>query len=63
MSDILFDPEICRNIMVDIRYVMWVVDRYAGATHLIEELTLVRNPKERPEMDAVPELNTQLEQD
>ena len=42
---------------------MWVVDRYAGATHLIEELTLVRNPKERPEMDAVPELNTQLEQD
>lgn len=63
MSDILFDPEICRNIMVDIRYVMWVVDRYAGATHLIEELTLVRNPKERPEMDAVPELNTELEQD
>ena len=30
MSDILFDPEICRNIMVDIRYVMWVVDPTLG---------------------------------
>ena len=44
MSDIMFDPNICRNIMVDVRYVFWVVDRYAGATHLIEELKLVRNP-------------------
>ncbi len=40
MSDVYFDPSICRNIMVDIRYVLWVVDVYAGADHLIEELNI-----------------------
>ena len=40
MSDIMFDPEICRNIMVDIRYVLFVVDKFAGAGHLVEEMTL-----------------------
>lgn len=44
MSDIYYDPSICRNIMVDIRYVLFVVDKYAGAGHLIEEMTLV-HPK------------------
>jgi hypothetical protein len=42
MSDIMFDPEICRNIMVDIRYVLFIVDKYAGATHLIKEMDLVK---------------------
>lgn len=42
MSDIYYDPEICRNIMVDLRYVLFIVDKYAGATHLIDEMTLVR---------------------
>lgn len=41
MSDILYSPEICRNIMVDIRYVLWVIDVYAGAGYLLEEMTLV----------------------
>ena len=41
MSDIKFDGDICRNIMVDIKYVLWVIDKYAGATHLIEEMELV----------------------
>ena len=41
MSDILFDGSRCRNIMVDIRYVLWVMDVYAGAGHLVEEMTLV----------------------
>jgi hypothetical protein len=41
MSDIMFDPAICRNIMVDIRYVLFIVDKYAGAGHLVEEMTLV----------------------
>ena len=40
MSDILFDGSRCRNIMVDIRYVLWVMDVYAGAGHLVEEMTL-----------------------
>ena len=41
MSDLVFDPEICRNIVLDIRYVLFVIDKVAGAGHLIEELTLV----------------------
>lgn len=38
MSDFYFTPERCRNIMVDLRYVMWVVDVYAGADRLIQEI-------------------------
>lgn len=43
MSDIMFDPSICRNIMVDIRYVLFIVDKYAGAGHLVKEMKLVNN--------------------
>ena len=43
MSDVLFDKDICRNIMVDIRYVLWVIDIYAGAGYLVKEMNLVRN--------------------
>ena len=46
MSDINYDPSICRNIMVDIRYVLFIVDKYAGAGHLVEEMKLV-NPKKK----------------
>ena len=42
MSDILFDESRCRNIMVDIRYVLWIIDHYAGAGHLVEEMTIVQ---------------------
>ncbi len=42
MSDVMYDPERCRNIMVDIRYVLFIVDKYAGATNLINEMKLVR---------------------
>jgi hypothetical protein len=42
MSDILFDESRCRNIMVDIRYVLWITDVYAGAGHLVDEMTCVR---------------------
>ena len=45
MSDIYYDPSICRNIMVDIRYVLFIVDKYAGAKNLIEELQLVHPKK------------------
>ena len=43
MSDIQFDPDKCRNISVDIRYVLFIVDKYAGAKHLVTEMQLVRN--------------------
>ncbi len=42
MSDIMYDPEMCRNIAVDIRYVLFIVDKYAGAGYLVEELDLVK---------------------
>ena len=45
MSDMNYDPDICRNIMVDIRYVLFIVDKYAGAKHLIDEMKLV-HPKQ-----------------
>ena len=45
MSDMNYDPEICRNIMVDMRYVLFIVDKYAGATRLIDEMKLVHPKK------------------
>jgi len=41
MSDVNYDPGICRNIMVDIRYVLFLVDKLGGAGHLVDEMTLV----------------------
>jgi hypothetical protein len=41
MSDIYYSPDICRNIMVDIRYVLFIIDKYAGAKNIISELKLV----------------------
>lgn len=41
MSDVNYDPSICRNIMVDIRYVLFLVDKLGGAPHLVEEMTIV----------------------
>ena len=41
MSDIVFDPEICRNISLDIRYVLFIIDKVADADHLLEEMTLI----------------------
>ncbi|TYP99109.1 peptidase S46-like protein [Tenacibaculum adriaticum] len=45
MSDINYDPDICRNIMVDIRYVLFITDKYAGAKRLIKEMKLVHPKK------------------
>lgn len=60
MSDIRFAPELCRNIMVDIRYVLFIVDKFAGAKHLIDEMKLVRNPiEETPEPFADPTMQSQ----
>lgn len=45
MSDINYDPSICRNIMVDIRYVLFIIDKFAGAGYLVNEMKLVSNRK------------------
>ena len=47
MSDIMYNPEICRNIMVDIRYVLFIIDIYAGAGHLVDEMTLINVPESK----------------
>ena len=41
MSDLVYDPDICRNISVDIRYVLFIIDKFAGAKHLVNEMTIV----------------------
>ena len=43
MSDMNYDPAICRNIMVDARYILFIIDKYAGAKHLIDEMSLVHS--------------------
>ena len=40
MSDLVYDPSICKNISVDIRYVLFLIDKYAGCTRLINEMTI-----------------------
>lgn len=42
MSDLNYDPEICRNIMVDARYILFIIDKYAGASYLLDEMKIVK---------------------
>ncbi|HPT02763.1 MAG TPA: S46 family peptidase, partial [Bacteroidales bacterium] len=42
MSDLMYDPDQCRNITLDIRYCLFVIDKVAGAKRLVEEMTLIR---------------------
>lgn len=46
MSDMYFDASICRNVMVDLRYVLFIIDKLGGAHYLVEEMDLVT---ERPQ--------------
>ena len=41
-GDIAFETQLQKCINVDIRYVLFIIDKYAGATNLIEEMTLVK---------------------
>lgn len=41
MSDLMYDPSMCRNISLDIRYCLFIIDKFAGATHLVNEMTIV----------------------
>lgn len=42
MSDLYYDPSICGNVVVDIRYCLWIIDKYANAGYLIDEMQIVR---------------------
>lgn len=47
MSDLNYDPAICRNIMVDVRYILFLVDKFGGAGYLLNEMKLVKGKKKR----------------
>ncbi|MGE5316927.1 MAG: S46 family peptidase [Chloroflexota bacterium] len=42
MSDLMYDPDQCRNISLDIRYCLFVIDKFAGAGHLVNEMTIIK---------------------
>ena len=41
-GDVIFDPKLQRTINVDIRYVLWIIDNYSGAKHIVDEMTIVK---------------------
>lgn len=41
MSDIMYDPSMCRNIVLDIRYALFIIEKYAGCNRLIDEMKIV----------------------
>ena len=47
MSDIYYSPDICRNIMVDVRYILFIIDKYAGAQNIIKELNIIHPKKKK----------------
>ncbi len=42
MSDVVYDPQVCRNISLDIRFALFVIDKLANADHLLEEMVIVK---------------------
>jgi hypothetical protein len=42
MSDVMYNVSFCRNICLDIRYTLWIVDKYAGAGYLLNEMKLLK---------------------
>lgn len=42
MSDIVYDPDQCRNIALDMRYALFIIDKFAGAGYLLKEMEIVR---------------------
>jgi len=47
-SDIMYNPRQSRNISLDIRYALFIIDKFAGAGYLIDEMTLVGEPQHTP---------------
>ncbi|WP_434036639.1 S46 family peptidase [Formosa sp. 4Alg 33] len=40
-GDVIFDSDLQRTINVDIRYVLWLIDKYSNAKHIVDELTII----------------------
>jgi hypothetical protein len=41
-GDVIFDPKLQRTINVDIRYVLWIIDKFSGAKHIVDEMDLTK---------------------
>ena len=41
MSDLVYDPEICRNISLDVRYILFIIKEIGHAAYLLDEMTFV----------------------
>ncbi len=41
-GDVIFDKNLQRTINVDIRYVLWLIDKFSGAKHIVDEMTIVK---------------------
>ncbi len=41
-GDVIFDNKLQKTINVDIRYVLFIIDKYAGAKHIVDEMTIIR---------------------
>ena len=55
-GDIAFDPKFNRTISVDAKYILFIIDKFAGASHLINEMTLVKSaPKTTEKIEKVEE--------
>ena len=55
MSDMYFDKSICRNVMVDLRYVLFIMDKLGGAKYLVDEMDLVTTRPDAEEEALAPE--------
>ncbi|HAM98537.1 MAG TPA: serine protease [Marinilabiliales bacterium] len=47
MSDLMYDPDMCRNIALDVRYILFIIDKYAGAGYLLDEMNLIKSKPSR----------------
>jgi hypothetical protein len=60
MSDFVFSEKRCRNIAVDIRYVLWVIDKYGEAHHLIEEMDIVTEASLKKIIKTIPKIQSEV---
>jgi hypothetical protein len=58
MSDFVFSEKRCRNIAVDIRYVLWVIDKYGDAHHLVEEMEIITEASLKKKMKIEPQIQS-----
>jgi len=59
-GDIAFEPKLQRTINVEIRYVLFIIDKFAGATRLIDEMTIVEAKRSAPEKEILEKVENEI---